>query len=216
MALDPAPSDRAMATSTYHHPDLAATLRSAAADLITERGPAGFSLREVARRADVSHAAPAHHFGDVTGLLTSVAIEAFDHLDAEMGTADDVADPVERLVAVGRAYVRIAHRHPGHCAVVFRSDIIDVADERYVDGGQRAYSHVHGAVAALADELAPDLDVDLAARLCWATMQGLVELHSAMANRAAVHGEDAPAPLEDEAERMARLVIAGLVGSDHA
>ena len=116
-----------MAPSTYHHPELASTLRSAAADLITERGPSGFSLREVARRAGVSHAAPAHHYGDATGLLTAVAIEAFEHLDAEMAPADEIADPVERLVAVGRAYVRIAHRHPGHCAVVFRNDIIDVA-----------------------------------------------------------------------------------------
>ncbi len=202
-----------MAPSTYHHPELASTLRGVAADLITERGPSGFSLREVARRAGVSHAAPAHHFGDVTGLLTSVAIEAFEHLDAEMAPADDIADPVDRLVEVGRAYVRIAQRHPGHCAVVFRNDIIDVTDERYQEGGHCAYGHVKSAVEHLAAELAPTLDVDLATRLCWATMQGLVELHTAMTNRAAVHGEEAPAALEDEAERMARLVVDGLVGS---
>ena len=57
-------------TSEYHHGDLPAALRAAAVDLIQERGPAKFSLREVARRAGVSYAAPSHHFGDARGLLS--------------------------------------------------------------------------------------------------------------------------------------------------
>ena len=67
--------------TTYHHGDLPNALRRAAVEVIEERGLGAFSLREVARRAGVSHTAPAHHFGDMRGLLTSVAIEGFDIID---------------------------------------------------------------------------------------------------------------------------------------
>src|SRR5258707_3669661 len=71
-----------VATDRYHHGDLPNALRRAAVEVIEERGLAAFSLREVARRAGVSHNAPAHHFGDVRGLLTSLAVEGFDLLSA--------------------------------------------------------------------------------------------------------------------------------------
>ena len=87
----------------YHRVDLDRTLKDAAVDLIGELGPAGFSLREVARRAGVSHAAPAHHFGDSRGLLTAIAIEAFETLDRAITTAiADCIDPRERFVLMAR------------------------------------------------------------------------------------------------------------------
>ncbi|MEP6299450.1 MAG: TetR/AcrR family transcriptional regulator, partial [Ilumatobacter sp.] len=104
----------------YHHGDLPHTLRAAAVDVIVDKGLGAFSLREVARRAGVSHAAPGYHFGDVRGLLTAVAIEGFETLYAETSTAaSGVEDPVERLEAIGRGYVRVGVRHPGHCEVMF-------------------------------------------------------------------------------------------------
>ncbi|MYW35224.1 helix-turn-helix domain-containing protein, partial [Streptomyces sp. SID2119] len=60
---------------TYHHGDLRRAILSAALDAIAAEGPAALSLRDLARRAGVSHAAPAHHFKDRTGLLTAVATE---------------------------------------------------------------------------------------------------------------------------------------------
>src|SRR5215510_9357488 len=68
----------------YHHGDLSRALVEAAEALITERGVEGFTLRECARRAGVSHAAPAHHFGDAGGLLTEVAMDGFARLAANM------------------------------------------------------------------------------------------------------------------------------------
>ena len=69
------PSERA-----YHHGALRSALLSAAEALIEERGLDRFSLRETARRAGVSPAAPAHHFGDARGLLTAIATEGFREL----------------------------------------------------------------------------------------------------------------------------------------
>ena len=64
----------------YHHGDLRRTMLAAAVSAITESGSAAVSLRELARRAGVSNAAPTHHFGDKAGLLTAVAAEGYDLL----------------------------------------------------------------------------------------------------------------------------------------
>ncbi len=80
-----APSDLgAKPAQGYHHGDLRAALIDAAKALIAERGVDGFSLRAAARQAGVSAAAPAHHFGDVRGLLTAVATGAFDAFTAAL------------------------------------------------------------------------------------------------------------------------------------
>ena len=114
------------ASGRYHHGDLPNALKQAAVELIGERGPAGFSLREVARRAGVSHAAPAHHFGDSHGLLTAVAADGFQVLyDAMAAASAGAATTEERVVAVSRAYVEVACSHPAHFEVMFRRDLID-------------------------------------------------------------------------------------------
>jgi AcrR family transcriptional regulator len=193
----------------YHHGDLPNGLRHAAADLLAERGVAGFSLREVARRAGVSHAAPAHHFGDAEGLLTSVAIEAFQHLAAETeAAASGIDDPVEALARLGRAYVSISVRYPGHCAIVFRKDAIDADDPEYVEWGQRAFEVLRSTIQRLADERNPDLDVLHAAFQCHAMVQGLVELHGTMVALGALRGVEV-ADVEDLAESFTRRLVAG-------
>ena len=97
----------------YHHGDLRRVLLDAAVAAIAERGAAALSLRDLARRAGVSHAAPTHHFRDKAGLLTAVAAEGFALLGTALAEADDFA-------ATGVAYVRFATTHPGHFAVMFR------------------------------------------------------------------------------------------------
>jgi len=164
------------AAKPYHHRNLPEALRSAAAELVSERGPSGFSLREVARRAGVSHAAPAHHFGDTRGLLTSLASEGFEYLAAALAEASTEPDPAERLRSCGRAYVNTALEHPGHFAVIFQNDLLDQDDPALQLHGSEALSRLVESVEALRDELNPDLDIDNAATMCWATMQGLVSL----------------------------------------
>ena len=197
-------------TDRYHHGNLPNALRAAAADLIAERGLGDFSLREVARRAGVSHAAPAHHFGDTTGLLTSLAQEGFAYLaDSLDAAAAGIDDPVERLIAVGRAYVRVATEHPGHCQVMLRTDVVDVDDPELQQAGRRAYSILEDAVRAVADACNPDLDVIDAANLCWTMTQGLVELYPKIAVIGEFQGHPAP-PIDELVERFTYLLLDGI------
>src|SRR5437773_4849026 len=93
--------------------DLSDRLVSAAAALVTERGPQGFSLREVARRAHVSEAAPYWHFSSKEALLAAVAEQGFIRLARGMtDVRERVIDPRRRLQELGLAYVRFALGHP--------------------------------------------------------------------------------------------------------
>lgn len=163
--------------TSYHHGDLPNALRRAAVDVIDERGLGSFSLREVARRAGVSHTAPAHHFGDVRGLLTSVATEGFDALfESTRQAAADLDDPVERLTAIGEAYVTLARSNHAHCEVMFRMDVVDPDDADLQTAGMRAYAVLEDTVRSLIDREDLTVDLDSATWFCWSTMQGLVTL----------------------------------------
>jgi AcrR family transcriptional regulator len=166
----------------YHHGDLPNALRRAAVEVIEERGAGGFSLREVARRAGVSHTAPAHHFGDMKGLLTSVAEEGFAALhaasEAAVSTSDD---PVEQLTALGRAYV---------C-------------------GLEAYGVLHRVVADMVADEGLAADADEVTWLCWSTMQGLVQLAPKIALIAQLRGGEAP-EVDELIARFTTLMVDGI------
>jgi AcrR family transcriptional regulator len=170
-----------------------------------------FSIREVARRAGVSHAAPGYHFGDARGLLTSVAIEGFETLFGELSRSGaGIDDPVERLKAIGRGYVRVAMNYPAHCDVIFRDDVIDSDDPRLAEAGIAAYGVLESTVAAIAERYNPNLPITDAARLCWSAMQGLVQLHSKFRHMDASLGLEPPS-LDELAERFNRLIVDGLL-----
>jgi AcrR family transcriptional regulator len=124
----------------YHHGALRDALIAATEALIAERGAAGFSLREVARRSGVSPAAPAHHFGDAAGLLAAVAKLAFDQLTEalEAGNLRGGDDPLERLCEQGVGYVGFALDWPGRFSLMFRSDLVD-KDEALATSARAAY-----------------------------------------------------------------------------
>ncbi len=108
----------------YHHGTLRAALIDASEAVLAERGLEGFSLREVARRSGVSPAAPAHHFGDLQGLLHAVADQGFGELAQalEAGNKRGGIDPVARLREQGVGYVGFALRYPGRFGLMFRGD----------------------------------------------------------------------------------------------
>jgi AcrR family transcriptional regulator len=110
----------------YHHGDLRATLLAAAIEEIDAVGPAAMSMRAVARRASVSHAAATYHFGDKTGLLTAVAADGYRLLGAAM---QDTRAGGGTFLDVGIAYVRFALVHRAHFDVMYRPELYDATNE---------------------------------------------------------------------------------------
>jgi AcrR family transcriptional regulator len=110
----------------YHHGDLRRALVDAALALIVEGELGTFSLREVARRAGVTPAAPYHHFKDKTALLAAVAEEGFVALRGRLEAALAPVPPGDvhgRFGALARAYLEFARAHPAHYRVMFLPDI---------------------------------------------------------------------------------------------
>ena len=118
------PAGRKPSRQTYHHGDLRRTLLTTALALVEEQDTSVLTLREVARRAGVTHSAPYHHFPTKAALLAALAEEGFRTLYTEQLKAAAKAgpDPVRRLEELGIAYVKFAAAHPGYFRVMFRSD----------------------------------------------------------------------------------------------
>ena len=118
----------------YHHGDLANSLVSATVSLLETRGLAQLSLREVAREAGVSHAAPAHHFGDKAGLLTAVAVEGYQLLAQALLASQTPAgrSPEQRLLDAGYAYIQFALSHTAHFEVMFRPALTNSDSPEYL------------------------------------------------------------------------------------
>lgn len=118
------------APAPYHHGDLRRSLLNAAEAILAEKGVGGFTLRECARRAGVSPAAPSHHFGNVKGLLSVIATDGYNALSAAMVSAADASDGSsnERLRAIGRAYIGQALHFPGRFRVTFGQNTLDDYD----------------------------------------------------------------------------------------
>jgi AcrR family transcriptional regulator len=103
----------------YHHGDLRASLLDAADAVLAERGPQGLTLRDVAREAGVSHAAPYHHYAGLNDLLAALAERGFVALGDAMAEAVAVPDTRERLLRVTQAYVDHARAHPARFRLMF-------------------------------------------------------------------------------------------------
>src|SRR5262249_18397236 len=111
-----------MARGRYHHGDLRRALIAGALALIEAKDVAGPSLREVARRAKVTYAAPYFHFRDKLELLAAVAEQGFGQLLAEVSVALAArpdASPRAKLAAAGTGYLRFAAAHAAHYRVMF-------------------------------------------------------------------------------------------------
>ncbi|GAA3978765.1 TetR/AcrR family transcriptional regulator [Streptomyces sp. NBC_01352] len=152
----------------YHHGDLRRAILSAALDVIAADGPSALSLRDLARRAGVSHAAPAHHFKDRTGLLTAIAAEGFGLLAAALNEASDLKD-------AGVRYVRFAREHPAHFQVMFTPELLRGDDLELTTGRALAADALREAVSAVRAE---DFGVDsrLAGVAAWSLAHGFATL----------------------------------------
>ncbi|MFK7897734.1 MAG: TetR/AcrR family transcriptional regulator [Myxococcota bacterium] len=182
-----------MPARSYHHGDLRAALLEAGALELAERGAEQFSLRGVAKRAAVSHAAPAHHFGGKAGLLTALAERGFlafaegieaaapgEKSAALLGSAPEAGGESGQrsaagsaLIAAGRAYVDFALAHPKLFALMFSSSWPDFERPELDRSSARAFDAFVSFVELAYTGLGLSQD----------------ELHlRAMANWSAVHG----------------------------
>ena len=158
--------------ASYHHGNLPRTIISAALDVIAESGPSALSLRDLARRAGVSHAAPAHHFGDKAGLLTAVAAQGFGLL------ADALAEAQRQtgdFLEVGVAYVGFAVGHPAHFAVMFQPELYRADDPELIAAKARAGDYLYrGAAPFAGSESSPESQE--AALAAWSLVHGFATL----------------------------------------
>jgi AcrR family transcriptional regulator len=132
---------------SYHHGDLKRALTSAALSLVAEKGPKGFTLTEAARRAGVSAAAPYRHFADKAELLATVAEQGFLELHADLAAAADrESDPRERVIELGRVYVRWAVAHPDHYQVMFGAESVKAEQPNVAVAGEQAFGDLLDAI----------------------------------------------------------------------
>jgi AcrR family transcriptional regulator len=164
---------------SYHHGDLRNALLAAAEAVLAERGVEGFTLRECARRAGVSHAAPAHHFVDVTGLLSALAALGFETLTLSMRQArEGVEEPGARLRAIGRGYVAFARAHPERFRLAFSWHRLNHQDPALQIAGKAAFAELEAAIRLVAKAPAVPLEGELLARLinAWSVVHGFAHL----------------------------------------
>jgi AcrR family transcriptional regulator len=175
----------AKAAKAYHHGDLRKALLEAAEAELTENGFDGFSLRACARRAGVSHAAPAHHFGNAEGLMAELAIDAFGRLSEVMRAEMALAEKGTRdyMVAMARGYLRFALRNVGLFQLMFRLQEANHSDERVREAGAVAFALAAEAVGAFhqVSDLGTDPEVAPKVVGLWGMAHGLADL--AIANQ---------------------------------
>jgi AcrR family transcriptional regulator len=162
----------------YHHGDLPSALLDAVASLIDEAGLDAVTLRAAARRAGVSHAAPAHHFGDKSGMLAAFAQQGFDRFTATLRAAREANDgpPAQGMEAMGRAYLAFARDHRPWFEVMFRPELIGGHTEQLAEHGFASFQVLLDQVTdCYAPGVAPQqlLGRSLSA---WATVHGLAQL----------------------------------------
>jgi AcrR family transcriptional regulator len=144
-----APRAGASEDAPYHHGALRDALLEAAERVLERDGVAGLTLRAVAREAGVSHAAPTHHFGDLTGLVSELAAIGFRQFNTAMELADAVGNsPIEKALAGAKAYVAYAQAHPGMYGLMFRAERLDMTRPSLHEAAGAAFAGLAGAVGA--------------------------------------------------------------------
>ena len=164
----------------YHHGDLRRALLTTALEMIEEAGLEGLSLRKIAARIGVSHAAPEHHFPSLRHLLTAMASEGFAIFTASMAEerqrSPDV--PIEQMRAAARGYLDYARAHPALFRLMFTADLLDWTDSELAEHGQAAYRQLMEICAPAADFRGLKTEAERTAleHLVWSQVHGQAHL----------------------------------------
>jgi AcrR family transcriptional regulator len=191
----------------YHHGDLRRSLIQAGREILADRGVDALSLREVARRAKVSQAAPYHHFADKAELVSAIAQHGFEDFAGALraGAAATDGSALQRLTGMGLAYVRFAVSNPELFRLLFRPELRGgtrqgAAAAAMRRAGSASYQVFLDAVTAAVEE---------------GSVQGSVD-DVAVASLSAVHGlstllVDGPVDMSQRSpDKLARVVLSAL------
>ncbi|HVS13394.1 MAG TPA: TetR/AcrR family transcriptional regulator [Thermoanaerobaculia bacterium] len=195
----------------YHHGDLRRCLVEAARGLLVERGVTGFSLREVARRAGVSPRAPYHHFPDRTSLLREVARCGFSELAGRMAARMEIADPVERLAALGLEYVRFATECPAEFQTMHCDELCD--DASFPDRAEVAdppFLYLLRTLEEIAGKPVPAEELERYGLVAWSAVHGLVALRAEGVLAASFRDEPLDDVVKDAVRRTSELLVSTL------
>jgi len=168
-------------SAPYHHGALHGALLAAAERVLEREGLAGLTLRAVAREAGVSHAAPTHHFGDLTGLVSELAAIGFRQFNAAMAAADSGRNtPTEKAMVRARTYVAYAQAHPGMYGLMFRTERLDMSRPALCEAANASFAGLAGSIGAQRHESisAEALSLDQAAAIAraWSLVHGFTML----------------------------------------
>lgn len=165
----------------YHHGDLHDALLKAAETVLERDGLSGLTLRAVAREAGVSHAAPTHHFGDLTGLVSELAAIGFRQFNAAMAVAGSIeGSGLQKAMARAKAYVAYAQAHPGIYGLMFRTERLDMTRPSLHEAASASFAGLAGAIGASRQEQISEetLSMDQAAAIvrAWSLVHGFTML----------------------------------------
>ena len=172
---------RAVEEAPYHHGALHEALLKAAEKVLERDGLQGLTLRAVAREAGVSHAAPTHHFGDLTGLVSELAAIGFRRFNVAMAAADSTGtSALLKAMARAKAYVAYARAHPGMYGLMFRTERLDMTRPSLHEAASASFAGLAGSIGASRQEQisAEALSLDQAAAIAraWSLVHGFTML----------------------------------------
>jgi AcrR family transcriptional regulator len=161
----------------YHHGELREALVSAGRRLLEEQGVRGFTLRECARRAEVSHAAPAHHFASIDDLLAEIATRGYRELMEAMQAEARRAkpEPTAQLVARGVGYMAFAAAHPALFQLMYTREASRFETPGLAAVAREAYQLHLAAVEAVIPQASSEVRRRMA-DFAWATVHGFITL----------------------------------------
>ena len=211
----------------YHHGRLRDALIDAALELIACDGLERLTIRALAERVGVSHAAPQYHFADKAALIVAVATRGFEQLGAALAEPVDGVDPAARLMAMGQTYIEFAMANPARYQLMFATGIPSHKsdDDAFCDAAARTFDQLADAIAELGGHNGGDDDettterVHAAALFAWSTVHGAIMLQldgtfSSLQEEEEGHAAPLP-PMEQMMPALLAHVAAGL-GSDVA
>ncbi len=214
--------------SSYHHGDLANALLDAAETVLQERGLAGFTLRECARRAGVSHSAPKHHFGDAQGLLSEIAARGFQRLTAGLSAeiAKAKGDLVGEFRATSIAYLNFAEEYPEHFRMMLRADLLCLDNANLFAAAQSTFNELTNLILRQRGE--PEIGVQATSTnhehagnviddiiIGWTFVHGFAHLHLEKQLQMLGNADDQQERLLRAATRLSELLQIQAHKADH-